>query len=131
MNATKTKPTRTHRYPKISVTFACFEFHWVMNRLLSTSIGRLRILGILEGISLLLLFGIAMPVKYILGNPALVKSFGMAHGILFILFVLYTISASISYSWKFGTTTWKVLLGCVLPFGSFYVDKKILSRMPH
>ncbi|RYD59097.1 MAG: DUF3817 domain-containing protein [Sphingobacteriales bacterium] len=102
-----------------------------MNRLLSTSIGRLRILGILEGISLLVLLGIAMPVKYILGNPALVRSVGMAHGVLFVLFVLYTIMASISNSWKFGSVTAKLLVGCVLPFGSFYVDKKILSKMPH
>lgn len=102
-----------------------------MTRLLSTSIGRLRILGILEGISFLALLFIAMPVKYMLGNPEPVRAVGMAHGVLFVLFVLYTIGASISYNWKFSSITLKLLVGCVLPFGTFYVDKKILSKMPH
>jgi integral membrane protein len=102
-----------------------------MTRLLSTSIGRLRLIGILEGISFLVLLCIAMPVKYMLGDPSLVRTVGMAHGVLFVMFVIYTLGASISYNWKFSSVTLKLLVASVFPLGTFYVDKKILSKMPH
>ena len=38
----------------------------------------------LEAISFILLMFIAMPVKYVLGNPLLVKYIGLAHGLLFV-----------------------------------------------
>jgi integral membrane protein len=99
-----------------------------MTGLLKTSIGRFRIIGILEGASLLLLFGVAMPVKYILGNPSLVQSIGMIHGLLFILYVLLTISMRGEYNWN-NKTTAKVLLASVIPFGTFYIDGKVLKRL--
>jgi len=94
-----------------------------------SKIGRLRLLGILEGLSLLVLLGIAVPMKYAAGNPSLVKTIGPVHGVLFLLFVFNTLSVGIEYKWKFSTTTWKVLLACIIPFGTFYVDRNILSRM--
>jgi len=96
---------------------------------LKSKIGRLRLLGILEGVSLLVLLGIAVPMKYVAGNPELVKAIGPIHGVLFLLFVFNTLSVGIEYKWKFSTTTWKVLLACIIPFGTFYVDRSILSRM--
>ena len=50
-------------------------------------IGRLRIIAFLEGVSFLLLTGIAMPLKYMAGMPMAVKIAGMAHGVFFILFI--------------------------------------------
>jgi len=99
-----------------------------MFQLLKTPIGRLRILGFLEGISLLLLVFIAVPLKYWGGEPALVKAIGPIHGLLFTFFVLMTLSAGVTYGWKFSETSWKVLLACVIPFGTFYIDKHILAR---
>ncbi|WP_116786944.1 DUF3817 domain-containing protein [Flavobacterium psychrotrophum] len=98
-----------------------------MKKLFTTNIGRLRIIGFLEGISLLALFFIAMPLKYILNDATMVKSLGPIHGSLFLLFIVNTLSVGISEGWKFKETTWKVLLACVIPFGTFYIDKKILS----
>jgi integral membrane protein len=95
----------------------------------NTKIGRLRIIAFLEGISLLLLVGVGMPLKYAYHDPAFVKAMGPIHGLLFLFFVLNTMSVGIAYKWKFRTTTWKVLLACIIPFGTFYVDKKILSKM--
>ena len=100
-----------------------------MTNLLTTNIGRLRLLGILEGISLLILVGIAVPVKYIGGNPALVKAIGPVHGVLFLLFVINTLSVGVERNWQFKTTTWKVLLACIIPFGTFYIDRTILSKV--
>ncbi|MCF2444080.1 DUF3817 domain-containing protein [Dyadobacter sp. CY345] len=98
-------------------------------KFLKTKIGRLRIVAFLEGLSLIILIGIAVPLKYFYQNPSLVKTMGPIHGMLFLLFVLNTVSVGIEYKWKFKETTWKVLLACFIPFGTFYVDYKILSRM--
>lgn len=100
-----------------------------MKKFITTKIGRLRLVGLLEGVSLLVLLGIAMPKKYIWGDPSWVEFVGAAHGVLFLLFVINTMSVAIEYRWKFMQTTWKVLLACVVPFGTFYVDARILSKM--
>lgn len=99
-----------------------------MIHLLKTKIGRLRIVGFLEGSTLLLLIFIAVPVKYIYNNPAVSETLGPIHGVLFLLFVFNTLSVGVEQNWKFKTTTWKVLLACVVPFGTFYIDRKILSK---
>lgn len=100
-----------------------------MKKYFNSNIGRLRLLGFLEGISLLLLVFIGMPLKYFLGQPLLVEVIGPIHGVLFILFVVNTLQVGIEYRWKFFQTTWKVLLACIIPFGTFYVDAKILKEM--
>jgi len=94
-----------------------------------TRIKRLRIIAFLEGVSLLALVGVAVPVKYMLGDPYWVKVIGPVHGLLFLMFVVNTLSVGVEYGWKFGTTTWKVLVACVVPFGTFYIDRKILAPM--
>lgn len=100
-----------------------------MIHLFKTKIGRLRIIAILEGISLLTLVFIAVPLKYGFDNPAFVKMMGPIHGTLFLLFLFNTLSVGIEQNWKFKEITWKVLLACVIPFGTFYIDHKILSRL--
>ncbi|MDQ1803515.1 DUF3817 domain-containing protein [Chryseobacterium sp. CKR4-1] len=100
-----------------------------MTDLLKTKIGRLRILAILEGISLLTLVCIAVPMKYGMENPSIVKIMGPVHGSLFLLFLFNTLSVGVEQHWKFKETTWKVLIACFIPFGTFYIDKKILSKL--
>lgn len=100
-----------------------------MLKLFKTQLGRLRLLAFFEGVSLLLLVGVGMPLKYMYHDPSFVKAMGPVHGLLFLFFVLNTMSVGIAYKWKFSTTTWKVLLACVIPFGTFYVDRTILSKI--
>ena len=101
-----------------------------MKKMLTTSIGRLRLLALLEGFSLLILVFIAVPLKYFGSNPSLVKTLGPIHGILFLLFVMNTLRIGVEQHWTFRTTTGKVLLACVIPFGTFYIDRKILRHIP-
>jgi integral membrane protein len=100
-----------------------------MRNLFNTRIGRLRIIAFLEGISLLVLVGIAVPLKYISNNPGFVRTLGPIHGILFLLFIFNALGTGIEQRWSFRRTTWKVLLACMIPFGTFYVDWKILRRL--
>lgn len=100
-----------------------------MKHFFNSNVGRLRLIGLLEGISLLVLIGIAVPIKYAYNDPYWVKLIGPIHGMLFLLFIFNTLSVGVEQNWKFGTTTWKVLLACVVPFGTFYIDRKILSNI--
>ena len=100
-----------------------------MIQLFKTNIGRLRIIGFLEGISLLVLVFIAVPMKYYFQNPEGSKIIGPIHGALFLLFVFNALSVGVEQRWKFKDTTWKVLLACVVPFGTFYIDHAILRKV--
>lgn len=96
--------------------------------LLKTKIGRLRIIAFLEGLSLILLLFIAMPLKYFWAYPQAVKTIGSIHGALFLLFIFNTLSTGVEQRWPFRSTTWKVLLACIIPFGTFYIDRHILRK---
>ena len=70
-----------------------------------------------------------MPMKYYAGNPDLTKTLGPIHGAIFLLFLFNALSVGVEQNWKFKTTTWKVILACFIPFGTFYIDRKILSKL--
>jgi len=90
------------------------------------SIKQFKFIAILEGISFLVLLGIAMPLKYILGYPATTEVVGMAHGILFIAYVLMVFFIRKQLNWNYKTT-FLALAASVLPFGPFVVDRKLLK----
>jgi integral membrane protein len=100
-----------------------------MINLFKTKIGRLRLIGYLEGLSLLVLIFIAVPMKHIFHNPALSTILGPIHGAIFLVFMLNTMSVGIEQNWKFKTTTWKILAACFIPFGTFYIDHKIFKNI--
>ena len=92
---------------------------------LFNTLGRLRITGFLEGLSFLILLLIAMPLKYIAGKPEMVSVVGMAHGVLFVLYIFLAFTAKFQYRWSWG----KMLLlwvASVVPLGTFYADHKML-----
>lgn len=94
---------------------------------LKTPLGRLRVVGWWEGVSFLVLLGIAMPLKYLADSPAAVRVVGMAHGILFCLYVLAAIQAALEYDWRWRRLA-VVLIASVLPAGPFVVDARILQE---
>lgn len=100
-----------------------------MKTLIGTKLGRLRLLAFLEGTSLLLLVGVAVPLKHFWHDPFLVRAIGPVHGVLFLLFVLNTFSVALEYNWRFSRVTWKLLLACFIPFGTFYAERKILRKL--
>lgn len=91
--------------------------------LLTTTIGRLRVVGFLEGVSFLLLLGVAMPLKYIWGEPQAVRVVGMAHGVLFLAYLAATLQATLEYEWSWKRAT-LVAVASLVPFGTFYADVK-------
>jgi len=77
-----------------------------------------------EGLSLLILYFIAMPIKYGLGNPIPVKIFGMAHGILFILYVLFLIQVVMAHEWPFKKWALAMIVS-IVPCGTFWFEKRL------
>ena len=96
--------------------------------MLNTTIGRLRILAYLEGISFLLLLGVGMPLKYMFEMPKPNLYIGMAHGILFIAYCTWALIAKSEYKWSMVKTAW-ALLASLLPFGTFVADKKLFRNV--
>lgn len=91
---------------------------------MKTPLSRLRIIGNLEGISYLLLLGIAMPLKYLAGLPLAVKITGSIHGFLFVSFMIALANVWKTEKWSFKKLANAFILSFV-PFGTFYLDKQI------
>jgi integral membrane protein len=66
-----------------------------------------------------------MPLKYFFGIPEAVRVIGMAHGILFIAYIVFSTWAKFTYRWSF-TRMFLLWIASVVPFGTFIVDYKIL-----
>lgn len=92
--------------------------------MLSNPIGRLRLIGFIEGISFLVLLGIAMPLKYAAGMPLAVKYVGWAHGGLFMLFLAALFQVSAETDWGFKKIA-GAFIASVIPFGTFVLDKQL------
>ena len=86
-----------------------------------------RVVSFLEGTSYLLLLFVAVPVKYWMNDPQYVKLLGMPHGLLFVGYIVLAFLLKSELNWsikKLGV----VLIASILPFGTFYVDKKYLRN---
>ena len=88
-----------------------------------------RHIGVMEGVSYLILLLIAMPLKYLAGIPWAVKYMGWAHGVLFVSFGFFLIRVWIKYKWSFGKTT-MAFVASLLPFGTFVLDKRLKKEYP-
>ena len=86
-----------------------------------------RIVSFLEGISYLLLLFIAVPIKYFQGDASYVKILGMPHGVLFMSYVVLAIVIKKQMQWNLKNLG-IVVLASIIPFGTFYVDKKYLQN---
>jgi integral membrane protein len=84
----------------------------------------LRHVGRAEGISLLLLLFIAMPLKYIWNQPGAVKIIGWIHGALFVLFMLMALRVYDQRGWSFKKLA-TAFLAAFLPFGTFVFDRQL------
>ena len=89
----------------------------------------LRIAGIAEGISFLVLLGIAMPLKYLADMPMAVTVVGWAHGALFIAFLALAFRVMDKYN---QSLLWLAtgFLAALLPFGTFLWDRKLKALEP-
>jgi len=95
--------------------------------LFTTSLGWLRIAGVVEGLSYLILIFIAVPLKYLAGKTEATKHIGMAHGVLFILYVFLVILVGFRQKWTKKEIAIS-LVGSLIPLGTFYAERIIFSK---
>ncbi len=84
-----------------------------------------RVISLLEALSFVILLLVAMPIKYFLGNPELVRIVGMAHGILFVLYIIGALLFKKKLNWS-NQILVVVILCSIIPLGPLYVDRKYL-----
>jgi integral membrane protein len=91
-----------------------------------TTLGILRILSLLEGISYIL-FAITMPLKYMYDILMPNKIVGMIHGFLFIAYCIFVFIVNQEKKWSLITNFW-AYLASLIPFGTFVADAKIFKK---
>lgn len=92
--------------------------------MLGSPLSRLRLVGNLEGISFLVLLGIAMPLKHFAGMPLAVRIVGMLHGLLFLTFLYVLMGTSQERAWPWRRTAF-AFASSLVPFGTFALDKML------
>jgi integral membrane protein len=85
---------------------------------------RYRIIAWVVGVVLLVLVFVAVPVKYIGGNDALVAAVGPIHGFLFMVYVALTFDLGRRARWPLGRMVLVMLAGTI-PFLSFWTERKV------
>lgn len=93
----------------------------------NTPLGRFRVIGIIEGISYLVLLGIAMPLKYFLDMPSAVKIAGSLHGLFFVLYILALAHVTFKNRWSILRVI-GAFIASLLPFGNFVLDARLRNE---
>ena len=87
-------------------------------------IGLVRITGILEGLSYVILLGIAMPLKYMGDMPLAVRIVGSAHGALFVWLGSLVLAGLTRRGRPFGWAA-RIMMASLVPFGTFVIDRRL------
>ncbi len=83
--------------------------------------------GLAEGSSFLTLLCIAMPMKYFMGMPEVVRVVGSIHGVLFVLYVGLLAMLHVRQRWSFIFSLY-AFIASIIPFGTFILDKHLREK---
>lgn len=88
---------------------------------------QVRLASLLDGASYIILLGIAMPLKYVVGMPMAVRIVGSAHGFLWTALCLFLLLALLKKKLSF---CWCVIVfvGALVPFVPFWLDHKLKAK---
>lgn len=87
---------------------------------------RFRWISLIEGTSTLVLFFIAMPLKYMWDYPLAVTYVGSVHGALFLIYIGIVFPTAHKLKWNFSRTFFAIIAS-ILPFGPFIFDRNLKS----
>ena len=88
---------------------------------------RYRVVANLVGVVLLVLVGVAMPLRYGFGEEALSKAVSPVHGALYMVLVLCVVLLGRARSWPVSRTV-LVALGGTVPVVSFLVERRVVRE---
>lgn len=84
----------------------------------------LRALSLAEGVSFLVLLGIAMPLKYWAGLPLAVRLAGSVHGALFLVFCWALLRAALAARWPWSRAA-LIFVAALVPFAPLWLDRHL------
>jgi integral membrane protein len=86
-----------------------------------------RMIALSEGISFLTLLFVAMPMKYFMGMPEVVRVVGSIHGGLFVLYVGLLAVIHFRQRWSVMFSLY-AFVASIIPFGTFVLDKQLQAK---
>ena len=86
-----------------------------------------RMIALAEGCSFLTLLFIAMPMKYFMGMPEVVRVVGGIHGGLFVLYASLLAVIHFRHRWPFMFSLY-AFVASIIPFGTFVLDKQLREK---
>ena len=84
---------------------------------------RYRVIANIVGVVLVVFILIAVPVRYLAGEPRMSETISPVHGFLYIVYLVATVDLSRRAGWSVLRTLGVMLAGTV-PFLSFYVERR-------
>ncbi len=85
-------------------------------------------ISLAEGSSFLILLLIAMPLKYLLDIPELVKYIGWVHGLLFMIYAVQLLYIMIEHKWKISRAA-TYFIAAFLPLAPFWVERQLKKEV--
>ena len=92
----------------------------------NAALTRFRVMAWVTGLMLLILVFVAMPMKYIGDDDSLVRFVGVAHGWLYIAYLITALTLAYQARWR-PLRTLLVLLAGTVPFASFVAERKVVA----
>src|SRR3954452_23689429 len=87
---------------------------------------RYRVMAWVTGVLLLVLVFVAMPLKYFGDDDRLVRVVGVAHGWMYMVYLITALTLAYQARWRLGRTV-LVLLAGTIPFASFVAERKVVA----
>jgi integral membrane protein len=95
---------------------------------IDTALLAYRISAWVTGVGLLVLVVVAMPLKYIFGQPELVSIVGVAHGFLYMIYIVCTLLLAERCRWK-PLDALLILVAGTVPVASFVAERRVTHRV--
>ena len=95
---------------------------------IATALRNYRVAAWVTGIGLLVLVFVAMPLKYVFGEPRLVALVGMLHGFLYMAYIVCTLILAERCRWR-PLDAVVILLAGTVPVASFVAERQVTRRV--
>ena len=94
----------------------------------AATLTRFRVMAYVTGVMLLVLVFVAMPLKYFFGQPLLVAIVGMAHGFLYMAYIVITLLLAERCRWR-PVDALVILVAGTIPLASFFAERRVTARV--
>jgi integral membrane protein len=95
---------------------------------IDTALLAYRIAAWVTGVGLMVLVVVAMPLKYIFGQPELVAIVGVAHGFLYMIYIVCTLLLAERCRWR-PLDALLILIAGTVPVASFVAERRVTRRV--